>query len=232
MVVFILPKREKAPKLEKQFIVIGLGRFGTSVCKELYKLGHEILAIDLDLNRIDSIKDYSTQAIQANGTDEGALKVLGARNFEHAIVAIGDDLQASVLCTLMLKEMGIKHILVKARDLQHQKILEKVGADRVVQPEYDMGVRLAHYLDSEKVIDYIDISDQYSIIELSASSKVAGHTLAQLAIYTRYDCRVLALKRGDDVNITPSPDDSIQQQDVLVLIGHKRDLKRFEEKGL
>lgn len=218
--------------MEKQFIIIGLGRFGSSICKELYKLGHEILAIDLDIEKVDAIRDFATQAVHGNGTDEGTLKALGARNFDQAIVAIGDDMQASVLCTLMLKEMGVKMVLVKAQDLQHQKILEKVGADRVVQPEHDMGVRIAHYLDSEKVIDYIDLSSNYSIIELVATPKIANKTLSQLDIRAKYDCTVLAIKHEEDVNIAPAPQDSVKEEDILVLIGHKRDLKRFEEKGL
>lgn len=218
--------------MEKQFIVIGLGRFGTSVCKELHKLGHEILAIDTNSEKISFIQNYSTQAVQANGTDERTLKALGARNFDHAVVAIGDNSQASVLCTLILKEMGVKQISVKVRDPQHQKIFEKVGADRVVQPEYDMGVRLAHHLDSEKIIDYIDISESYSIVELIASAKISNKNLLQLNIRSNYNCTVLAIKRNNEVNIAPHPNDTIQEDDILVVIGHKKDLKRFEEKVL
>ncbi|MGI2327983.1 potassium channel family protein [Planococcus sp. YIM B11945] len=218
--------------MEKQVVIIGLGRFGTSACKELHRLGHEILAIDTDEERVMGVSDHSTQALVANGTDENVLKSLGVRNFDHAIVAIGDNLQSSVLCTLMLKEMGVTNVWVKARDLQHQKILERVGADRVIQPEHEMGIRIAHHMDSEKIIDYIDLSAEYSIVELVASKKVAEKTLRELDIRTRYNCTILAIKRGEDVNIVPLPEDEIRLKDVLVIIGHKEDLKRFEDKGL
>lgn len=218
--------------MKKQVVVIGLGRFGSSVCQELYKMGHEVLAIDSNMDRVDANRDYSSHAVIANATDESELKALGVRNFDNAIVAIGDDLQASVLCTLMLKEIGVSKVWVKARDLQHQKILEKVGADRVIQPEYEMGVRVAHHMDSEKIIDYIDLSKDYSIQELTASDKIANRTLAKLNLRERYKIIILAIKRGEDVNIAPVPNDEVQENDVLIVMGHRDDLKRFEEKGI
>ncbi|MDN3449605.1 potassium channel family protein [Planococcus sp. APC 3906] len=218
--------------MKKQVVVIGLGRFGSSVCQELYKMGHEVLAIDSNMERVDANRDHSSHAVIANATDESELKALGVRNFDNAIVAIGDDLQASVLCTLMLKEIGVSKVWVKARDLQHQKILEKVGADRVIQPEYEMGVRVAHHMDSEKIIDYIDLSKDYSIQELTASDKIANRTLAKLNLRERYKIIILAIKRGEDVNIAPVPNDEVRENDVLIVMGHRDDLKRFEEKGI
>ncbi|MDN7245284.1 TrkA family potassium uptake protein [Planococcus shenhongbingii] len=218
--------------MKKQVVVIGLGRFGTSVCKELYRLGHEVLAIDTKVDRVDGIRDYSSHAVVANATDESELKSLGVRNFDHAIVAIGDNLQASVLCTLMLKEIGIAKVWVKARDLQHQKILEKVGADKVIQPENEMGIRVAQHMNSEKIIDYIDLSNKYSIIELVASAKVADKTLNQLNIREKYKCIVLAIKRVEEVNIAPLPNDQIELGDILVVMGHRDDLKRLEDRGI
>jgi trk system potassium uptake protein TrkA len=218
--------------VKKQVVVIGLGRFGSSVCQELYKMGHEVLAIDSNMERVDANRDHSSHAVIANATDESELKALGVRNFDNAIVAIGDDLQASVLCTLMLKEIGVSKVWVKARDLQHQKILEKVGADRVIQPEYEMGVRVAHHMDSEKIIDYIDLSKDYSIQELTASDKIANRTLAKLNLRERYKIIILAIKRGEDVNIAPVPNDEVRENDVLIVMGHRDDLKRFEEKGI
>lgn len=213
-------------------MVIGLGRFGSSVCQELYALGHEILAMDRDEERVIAMSDYATHTVIANGTDERDLKALGVRNFEHAIVAFSNDLQASVLCTLMLKEMGVPHVWVKAANQQHQLILEKVGADRVIQPEKEMGVRIAHHLDSDKVVDYIDLSNDYSIVELIASSAISGKTLVQLDIRAKYNCTVLGIKRFDEVNISPLPDDEIVKGDILIMMGHKKDLKKFEDKGL
>lgn len=218
--------------MKKQFLVIGLGRFGSSICKELYKLGHEVLAIDLSPERVELLRDFSSHTAVANAADEGNLKALGARNFEHAVVAIGDDLQTSVLCTLMLKEIGVPIVWVKAKDLQHQKILEKVGADRVIQPENEMGIRIAHHMDSEKVIDYIDLSEDYSIIELIASYKLGNKSLLELDIRAKYNCTVLAIKQGEAVNVAPMPEDRVKQGDILVVMGHRSDLKRFEEKGI
>lgn len=218
--------------MKKQIVVIGLGRFGSSVCKELFELGHDIMAIDSNPENVSAISDYASHTATADATDEGSLKSLGVRNFEYAVVAIGDDLQASVLCTLMLKELGVPKVWVKARDDQHRKILEKIGADRVIQPEYEMGIRTAHHVDSEKVVDYINLSANYSIIELAASKKVIGKTLGELNIRKEYGCMILAIKHGEDVNIAPLLEDSVQAGDILIAMGHKNDLKRFEAKGL
>ncbi|TWT08048.1 TrkA family potassium uptake protein [Planococcus sp. CPCC 101016] len=218
--------------MEKQFVIIGLGRFGSSVCQELHALGHEILAIDLSEERVEAMSEFATQTVMANGTDERDLKALGVRNFEHAVVAFGEDLQASVLCTLMLKELGVSNVWVKASNQQHQLILNKVGADRVIQPEKEMGIRVAHLLDSDKIVDYIELSKDYSIIELIASSKMSGKTLKQLNIRAKYNCMVLAIKRLEDVNIAPLPEDEIVKGDILITMGHQKDLRRFEEKGL
>ncbi|MFC3212379.1 potassium channel family protein [Planomicrobium okeanokoites] len=218
--------------MKKQFVVIGLGRFGSSICKELYKLGHEVLAIDSVPERVESIRDFASHTAIANAADEENLKALGVRNFEHAVVAIGDNMQTSVLCTLMLKELGVPVVWVKARDLQHQMILEKVGADKVIQPENEMGIRVAHHMDSEKVVDYIDLSEDYSIVELVASQKIANQTLLELNIRAKYNCMILAIKRNEQVNVAPMPEDLVQQADILVVMGHRSDLKRFEEKGI
>ncbi|PSL31079.1 trk system potassium uptake protein TrkA [Planomicrobium soli] len=218
--------------MKKQVVVIGLGRFGTSVCKELHKLGHEVLAIDRNVERVNGLLDFSAHAVVADATDEKSLKSLGVRNFDHGIVAIGDNLQSSVLCTLMLKEIGLKKVWVKARDLQHQTILERVGADRVIQPENEMGIRVAHHMDSEKLIDYIDLSKDYSIVELVATEKTANKSLNQVNINAKYGCTILAIKRGEEVNIVPLPSDVIRLGDILIIIGHREDLKRFEDRSV
>lgn len=199
---------------------------------ELYKLGHEVMALDVDPDKVEDIADYASQATVADATDKSQLKALGVRNFDQAIIAIGDDLQASVLCTLMLKEIGLEKVWVKARDLQHKKILEKVGADRVIQPEYEMGIRIAHHVNSEKIVDYIDLSKDYSIVEMTATEKIAGKSLLQLDIRVKFNCIILALKRGEDVNIAPHPTDVVKVGDLLVVMGHRNDLKRLEEKRL
>lgn len=217
---------------KKQIVVVGLGRFGSSVCRELYQLGHEVMALDMDPEKVEDVAEFASQATVADATDKSQLKALGVRNFDQAIIAIGDDLQASVLCTLMLKEIGLEKVWVKARDMQHKKILEKVGADRVIQPEYEMGIRTAHHINSEKIVDYIDLSKDYSIVEMAATKKIAEKSLLQLDIRAKFSCIILALKRGEDVNIAPRPDDIVHEGDILVVMGHRNDLKRLEEKRL
>ncbi|MFC0557752.1 potassium channel family protein [Halalkalibacter alkalisediminis] len=218
--------------VKKQFAVIGLGRFGSSVCKELYKLGHQVLAIDSKEEKVNEMTRHSTHSAIANGTDEKALQSLGIRNFDYVIVAIGDDIQSSILCTLLLKEFGVENVWVKAQNYYHQRVLEKIGADRIVHPEQDMGIRIAQHLTSEKIVDYIELSADYSIVELIATDKVANKSLIDLDIRAKYGCTILGIKRGEDINIAPTPTDQIERSDILIVIGHKNDLKRFEDEGM
>ncbi|SET14300.1 trk system potassium uptake protein TrkA [Oceanobacillus limi] len=218
--------------MKKQFVIIGLGSFGSSVCKRLFQLGHDVLAIDNDIETVKEISDYASHAVVANATDEDELKSLGVRNFDHAIVAIGEKIQPSILCTLILKEIGVKKVYVKAQNLKHQRVLEKIGADRIIHPEEEMGIRIANQLDSDKIIDYIGLSKNYSIIELEATNKVSNHSLVDLDVRAKYGCTILAIKREEHVNVSPLPDDKIVQGDILVVMGDNKSLKRFEEKGL
>ncbi|BAB04316.1 potassium channel family protein [Halalkalibacterium halodurans] len=218
--------------MKTQFAVIGLGRFGGSVCRELYQLGHEVLAIDTNESKVNEFTTHATHTVIANATDEKALTSLGIRNFDHVVVAIGDNIQSSVLCTLLLKELGVPNVWVKAQNDYHHRVLEKIGADRIVHPEQDMGVRIAQHLSSEKIIDYIELSDEYSIVELVATSKVADQTLADLDIRATYGATVLAIKSGEHMNVSPLPTDIIRLNDILIVIGHNNDLNRFEREGL
>lgn len=218
--------------MKKQFAVIGLGRFGSSICKELYRMGHEVLIIDNKEERINEYTSYSTHAVIADATDEKMFQNLGIRNFDHVIVAIGDNIQSSILCTLLLKEIGVKNVWTKAQNDYHHKVLEKIGADRIIHPEKDMGIRIAQHLVSEKIIDYIELSEDYSIVELIATEKVCDKSLIDLDVRAKYGCTILAIKRGEEVNVSPFPQDLIYKNDILIVIGHKKDLKRFEEEGL
>ncbi|QOY35051.1 potassium channel family protein [Anaerobacillus isosaccharinicus] len=218
--------------MKKQFAVVGLGRFGGSVCKELYKMGHEVLAIDTNEDKVNDFARYSTHAVVANATDENTLLSLGIRNFEHVIVAIGDNIQASILCTLLLKELKVKQVWVKAQNQYHHKVVEKIGADRIIHPEHDMGIRIAHYLASEKIIDYIELSPEYSIVELLATEKVSNQTIAKQDIRAKFGCTILGIKRGEEIIISPPPDQLILEKDIIIIIGSNKDLKRFEEEGL
>lgn len=218
--------------MKKQIAIIGLGRFGSSLCKELYKLGHDVLAIDSTEESVNDLTNHSTHSAIADGTDEKALQSLGIRNFDYVVVAIGEDIQSSILATLILKDLGVENVWAKARNDYHKRVLEKIGADRVIHPEQDMGVRIAQRLTSEKIIDYIDLSADYSIVELIASNKIANKSLIELNIRAKYGCTVLAIKQGEKINIAPMPTDEILKGDILVVIGHKDDLKRFNDEGL
>ncbi|PYZ97809.1 potassium transporter Trk [Alteribacter lacisalsi] len=218
--------------MRKQFAIIGMGRFGSSMCKELHRMNHEVLAIDKDETKLNAVKAYATHTVTADATDEQVLIDAGIRNFDHAIVAIGEDIQASILCTLHLKDFDINQVWVKAQNDYHHKVLDKIGADRVFHPESDMGQRIAEYLTSEKVIDYIDLSDEYSIIETLATPKVKGKSLADLDIRARFGCTIIAIKQKNKVDVTPHPEDTLNPGDLLVVIGHKNDLRRFQKEAL
>ncbi|MCK7605760.1 TrkA family potassium uptake protein [Geobacillus stearothermophilus] len=215
---------------KKQFAVIGLGRFGGSICRTLSEQGMEVLAIDIDEDRVNEFAAVASHAVVGDTTDENVLKSLGIRNFDHVIVAIGDNIQASILTTLILKELGVNHITVKATNEYHEKVLKKIGADQIVHPERDMGERIAHNLISNNVLDYLELSDKYSIVEIVASERLDGHSLLELDIRARYGINIVAIKRGTSVIVSPLASEIIRKGDVLVVIGADSDIDRFEEK--
>ncbi|WP_173391424.1 potassium channel family protein [Tepidanaerobacter acetatoxydans] len=213
----------------KQFVVIGLGRFGLSLAETLYDLGHDVLGIDIDEEIVQNVADSITHAVKADATDENALRALGVRNFDVAVVSIGNDIQASILVTLILKEMGIKYVVAKAQNELHGKVLYKIGADRIVFPERDMGIRVAHNLTLSNILDYIELSPEYSIIEISAISSWFNKSLSQLNMRRKYGLNVIAIKRDGDVIISPNGDDVILKGDVLAVVGQKHDIENMEK---
>ncbi|MGD6872071.1 potassium channel family protein [Sutcliffiella horikoshii] len=218
--------------MKKQFVVIGLGRFGGSIVEEFSTLGVEVLAIDKDEDNINKISEYATHAVQANATDEATLNSLGIRNFDHAIVSMGDDIESSILTSLLLKEMGIKQVWVKATNKYHQKVLEKIGVDRIIQPERDMAKRVAHHVVSDKIFDYIELSNNHSIVELFASKKVSNKSLTDLDLRAKYGCTLIGIQRDGDIIISPPADEIIRQGDLLIILGRNEDIHRFEDVGI
>ncbi|MGO5075082.1 potassium channel family protein [Clostridium sporogenes] len=212
----------------KQFVVIGLGRFGTSVAKTLYTLGNDVLAIDSSEDIVQSISDGVTHSVQIDATDENSLRALGIRNFDVAVITIGSDIQSSTMATLLVKEMGVKYIIAKANTEIHAKVLYKIGADRVVFPERDMGVRVAHNLVSTNILDYIELSPNYSIAEIVTPKLWHGKTLNELNIRANYGINVVALKRGEEINVSPVAEDTIEAGDIIVAIGSEEDLTKVE----
>ncbi|MDU4892042.1 MAG: TrkA family potassium uptake protein [Clostridium sp.] len=213
---------------KKQFIVIGLGRFGTSVAETLYALGNDVLAVDIDEERVQNIADRVTHAVQVDANDEASLRALGIGNFDVAIISIGSDIQANILSTLLVKEMNVKHIITKANNAMHAKVLYKIGANRVIFPERDMGIRVAHNLCSSSILDYIELSPDFSIAEIVTPKDWVGSSLKELNLRVRYGINVVAIKRDNDINVSPSAEEIITEGDIIVAIGGTAELNSIE----
>ncbi|WP_066061641.1 potassium channel family protein [Neobacillus soli] len=213
--------------MANQYAVIGLGRFGISIASKLFDSGQEVLGIDVNEERVDESHPFVTHALIADSTDAEALKSIGIRNFDTVIVAIGNDIQASILSVLLLKELGVKKVIAKAINKLHGQVLRKVGADWVVHPERDMGIRVAHQLLSPNVLNFIEISKDYSVEEVKIPDRMMEKTLRELDLRAKFNLSVIAIRQDDDINISPSPDEKIGYGDVLVVIGKNRDLERF-----
>lgn len=215
-----------------QYAVIGLGRFGASLAKELIQLGYEVLGIDKDEEAVDEMSDQLTHVVVADSTDEEVIRSLGIRNFDCVVVAIGDDIQSSILTTILLKDVGVKNVVAKALSELHGKVLQKIGVDRVIFPERDMGVRVAHQLVSPNLLDYIELSKEYTIAELAVPSCLNGKSLKDLDPRARYGCSVVAINKKHGVIIAPTAEDRVEEKDVLVLIGTKQQIESFEQAAI
>lgn len=215
---------------KQQFVVLGLGRFGSAVARTLQQLGHEVLGIDSDPHVVELAADNLTYAQACDCTDEDSLRMLGLRNFDAAIVAIGHDVQASILATVLLKEIGVPTVVAKAANDLHGRTLAKVGADKVIYPERDMGARLAHSLMSGTVIDYIELSPEWTILEMAVPPSLVGRSLREMNLRAKYGINVMALKSGEQINAAPAATDTVQEGDVLVLLGSNEGVRRFERK--
>ena len=217
--------------MKKQtFAVIGLGRFGGSVCKTLADAGQEVLAIDKYESRVNDYKDIATQAVVADAQDEDVLRSLGIRNVDHVIVAIGADIQASILVTLMVKEQGVKYVTAKAQNEYHAKVLEKLGVDRVVHPERDMGVRIGRSLTSKNMVDYLDLDANFKLAEiLITNSEFVGKSLAEMDFRDRYGLNVIALAHSRQEMVLPSAGDVLTENDSILVAGPTRAIDKFEE---
>lgn len=218
--------------MKKEFAVIGLGRLGGSIVQELVALGASVMAIDVDSEKVDEFAQIATQAVVADTTDESVLRSLGIRNFEHVVVAIGENIQASILTTLILKEIGVPRITVKAQNDHHEKVLLKIGADQVVHPERDMGRRMANNMLSNNILDYLELSDEYSIVEVQANRELVGHTLIDLDIRAKYGINIVAIKRDHHLLVSPQAIERIKDGDILVVIGSDLDIHHFEKEIL
>lgn len=215
--------------MKREFAVIGLGQFGGSICYELSKEGMDVLAIDNNAQKVNEFKNIASHAVIADATDEHVLKELGVNHFDHVIVAIGDNIQASILATVILTDLNVKKITVKAQNEYHEKILNRIGASQIVHPERDMGKRLAHSLISNNILDYLELSDEHSIVEIKIGRKMIGRTLIDLNIRANYGCNVVGIRRGKTMNVSPDANDMLKIDDVLIVIGANEDISRLEK---
>lgn len=213
----------------KSYIVIGLGLFGEALARQLCKLGAEVLAMDMRSELVQQVSADVTHAVVGDAKDKDVLRALGARNFDCAIIAIGDDLGASVLIAMNLMELGVPYVVCKAHDETHRRVLEKLGVNRVVIPEQENAQRLGRSLFSHNVLDYIELSEEYGILEIPAPAKWVGKTLKELNVRAEMGVNILAVESGKKTNVSPSADYRIISGDILVVLGDNYALERVQK---
>ena len=211
-------------KKKKQYAVIGLGRFGRSVATNLSKLGHEVLAIDNSEAQVEAVQPHVAQAVQANATDEDVLRQLAIDSFDAAVVCIGENSHDSILVTVLCKELGVPQVIVKAEDELHARILRKIGADRVVFPEKDMGQRVARSLDTPGILDMMELASDYRIAELLVPESWCGRTLMEIHVRRPYGLAVIGIRQEGVFIASPGADARLHEGDVLLVLGKQGDI--------
>ena len=212
-----------------QFVIIGLGRFGSNIGRELIRLGYEVLGVDRDEEKVQELSGVLTHTIVADATEEEVLRSVGARNFDCGVVAIGDDIQASILATILLKELGVKKVVAKAVSDLHGRVLERMGVDRIIYPERDMGIRVAHQLVSPNLLDYIELSKKYTIAELAVPHCWSGKSLEDVDLRGKFGCSIVAINKPQGMIIAPAAKDVLSREDVMVLIGTNDQIEQCQE---
>jgi len=213
----------------KSYVVIGLGRFGQTLARQLCMLGAEVLAIDISNDLVQQVADDVTHAVVGDAQDKEVLRALGVRDFDCAIVAIGSDLAASVLTVMNLQELEVPYIICKAHDETHRRVLEKLGVNRVVIPEQENAARLARSLNSHNVLDYIELSEDYGILEIPAPKSWIGKTLKELNVRAKLGVNIIAVESGSQTNVSPSADYLIQAGDIMVVLGDNYSLEAVQK---
>ena len=210
----------------KQCLVIGLGRFGTAVATTLYELGHEVVAVDVHEDNVQRVTNLVTHAAILDATDERALRSIGVGDFDEVVVAIGTDIKSNILATLAAKSLGARHVVSKAVDEVAARVLEKIGADEVIRPEHDMGVKVAQRLSGVRRRDAPDLGPNTSIVEIEVNERLRG-TLKDLNLSNRFGVQVIALNRGGRVEVAPRADEELRHHDVLVVVGDNHSLEEL-----
>ncbi|OIO02109.1 hypothetical protein COY52_00995 [Candidatus Desantisbacteria bacterium CG_4_10_14_0_8_um_filter_48_22] len=226
----------------RQFAVIGLGKFGLAVAKTLTEKGCQILVIDSDEERVREAGEFAASAIQMDATDEEALRKVGFESIDVAIVSVGENLESSILITLLLKEIGVKEVISKALTAHHAKVLQKIGADRIVFPEREMGIKVAEHLISPDILELIRLSPDYDLLEFTVPRGMNGKTLKDLALRTKYKVNIVAIKKRvpyvndagesefrEEINPTPNGDDELSAGDVIVMTGETKMIAEFRK---
>lgn len=211
----------------KQFVVIGCGRFGKALATNLSELDHEVLLIDNNQDTVDEMSRIVTHAVCADVTVEGTLEELGVQNFDTVIIGISSNLEAAIMATVEAKDLGVGTVIVKVKDSIHGNIIGKLGADRIIIPEKDAGVRLAHNLTSSKIVDYIEVSDEFSLMEVKAPKDWYGKSIESLNIREKHGLTVLAIKSKGASIINPSPKYKIETGDTLLVVGKVVDIEKL-----
>ena len=212
----------------KQIAILGLGRFGRALARTLVEMGHDVMGVDANEAVVEKMAPVLTNCVQADVMDEQTLLSLGVTNFDIVVVGIGNsDMQASIFTTLMLKEMGVEHVVCKVSSNKHARILLKLGADRVVYPERDLGMRFAHSIAQSDVLEFIELSEEYSMMEINAPKYLIGKSLKESDVRSKYNINIVAIKRGKKIMVNPSPDAVLEQGDVLLAIGETQALTKL-----
>lgn len=214
---------------KEEYVVIGLGRFGSSLARSLEQFGHTVFGIDIHADPVQEIASDVTQAASLDATNEDALKAVDIASFDTAIVAIGDDFEASVLTTASLKNLGVRHVICKADTDRQREILLRIGADRVVQPEQSGGVRLAEELSSPSMLERVPLGPKHSLAEVIVPESLIFQSLSQCDLRNRFGVTVLVIQRGEDVLVSPPPETLLQPGDLLILLGEDRDVTAFSK---
>lgn len=212
----------------KSFLVIGLGRFGMALALRLREQGHEVLGMDVREDKVQAAAEVLTQTVAADARDPEVLRAVGARNFDCAVVAFSADVGDSALITLNLKEAGVANVVSKASSAVHRKVLEKIGADQVVFPEQEMALRLAQNLANGDILNFIELSDEYSMVERKVPASWVEHSIVELNIRAKYHLNVIAIRRGEEMNIAPGRDFVFRQEDCMVILGRNKDIHALE----
>ncbi|MFR7440440.1 MAG: potassium channel family protein [Lachnospiraceae bacterium] len=216
--------------MRKQYAVFGLGSFGESVAVTLQELGCEVVVVDNHMERIEDISPYVSYAVQADIEDPEVIRSLGARNLDGVVVAVADDMEASIMATLVSKEIGVPYVLAKAKNELHAKVLKKIGADSIIFPEKEIGQSVARNLVSGEFVDWISLSPDYSITEIQVPEKWIGKSLSEIDVRRTKDVNVVGVRIGEKIQVTIDPEEPLQKEMMMIMIGSNEALEKFGEK--